>query len=371
MAITVDTNIPAGNGVIDAIDGSVIRLRPDLRTTLEPWFWWHVRVRGCEGQRLRVVMGEPHTLTVRGAVVSRDQGRSWAWVPKYDPSQWEFEVEAGEDDELRLALSIPYTRHDLDAWLAVHDGHPSLSRGELCRSRSGASVPLLRVGNLSGKETRQAVITCRHHACESLASFVLEGLLDAVLADDETGQHLARTWCFQVVPQVDFDGVQAGDQGKSRAPHDHNRDYGPLPPVHPETEAIKDLFANACDHRLHLALDLHCPWVREAWNEHIYIVGHADSRRAELQMRFARLIVTQVRGPLPYRAADTLPHGTAWNVGSLTPASSFGRYASTVAPDTATVATMEFPYAEVEGHAVTAEGARAHGRAMARAIVRL
>jgi hypothetical protein len=60
-----------------------------------------------------------------------------------------------------------------------------------------------------------------------MASYSLEGLMEGILAGDDVGRWLAGHVEFLVVPFVDKDGVEEGDQGKNRRPHDHNRDYGP------------------------------------------------------------------------------------------------------------------------------------------------
>lgn len=369
MPLVVDTAIPAGNGVVESIDGDEIHLRPDLRTTTEPWFWWHIRVRGCAGRRLRVVMTRAHTLTSRGAVVSRDQGRSWQWIEGYDLQQWSFCVDAGPTDELRLALSLPYTRQDLDQWLVRWQGHPALRVETLGLSANGAAVPLLRLGNFTGGEQAQALITCRHHACEAVASYALEGLMDTFLARD--AQDMQRRWSCWVVPQVDYDGVQAGDQGKLRAPHDHNADYAGEPSVHPEIRAIKHLQQHCMDQRQRLALDLHCPWVRDRWNEHIYIVGSSDPHRARQQQTLADALAAIHQGSLPFGEQAIIPFGESWNITAGLPARNFGRYSARQAPAAATVATFEIPYATVRGAAISAAAAREFGASLAQAMADL
>jgi hypothetical protein len=44
---------------------------------------------------------------------------------------------------------------------------------------------------------------------------------------------------FLIVPFVDKDGVEEGDQGKNRHPHDHNRDYA-TPCLYPEVQALRE-----------------------------------------------------------------------------------------------------------------------------------
>ncbi len=95
----------------------------------------------------------------------------------------------------------------------------------LCKSRKGRDIPCLEFG--SGE--RHIVLTSRHHACEATGSYVLEGLLC-----DLHNNPIENTTVF-CVPMIDYDGVCDGNQGKSRKPHDHNRDYNPNTPSIYET----------------------------------------------------------------------------------------------------------------------------------------
>jgi hypothetical protein len=360
--------MPSGNARVISLTDNEVRLAPDVRDTQEPWFYWHVRVRGCAGRIVRFIFEEPNTLTVRGAAVSRDGGWTWQWIPEYDPVQWAFTYNCGPDDELHFSLAMPYTLRNLDQWLAAHRGSPALQAGSLCQSRSGRDVPLLRLGRLDDQETCQALITCRHHCCEMMPSYQLEGLMEGVLADDSTGRALREHVAFSIVPLVDLEGVEAGDQGKSRAPHDHNRDYG-SPSIYPETAAIRHLVNRKLDDRLRLTLDLHGPWVRHRWNEHIYIVGTQNEANAARQQAFAAVLKkANAGGALPYGPDGLLPFGQEWNTwmpGSALCSST--RWMAANVPG-ATCLSMEFPYADVLGTPVTAEAARDFGRAMARAI---
>ena len=82
---------------------------------------------------------------------------------------------------------------------------------------------------------------------------------------------------FFVVPFVDKDGVEDGDQGKNRRPHDHNRDYGGRADgdhsIYASTRALRERIPAWSGGKLRVALDLHCPWIRGEHNEVIYFVG--------------------------------------------------------------------------------------------------
>ncbi len=368
MPIRIDTGVPAGNAIVHAFDGRSLTFAPDLRDTTQPWFYWQFRARGCAGHSLHVTCLAANCLTERGAALSVDGGRSWAWIEDYDPASAAFTLTAGEHDHLRLCLAMPYTRRDLDRWLAANAQHPDLRVHGLCRTAQHRALPWLELGRHDGGECAQVVLSARHHCCEMMASWVLEGLMDAVLADAATGRALRAGLRLLVVPLVDGDGVEAGDQGKSRHPHDHNRDYYEQA-RYPETRALMELVTATCDTRFRLALDLHCPWIRGGNNHHIYIVGSRDPGNAERQAAFARVLEAGRVGPLPYRAAETLAFGKDWNTTpALAPGMTCAGWMLTRAPERVTSATIEIPYAVAGGVTVDPRTARAFGADLAAAM---
>ena len=73
------------------------------------------------------------------------------------------------------------------------------------------------------------------------------------------------------------------------------------------------------------------------------------------------------RGPLPYSQDHNLPFGQSWNTNSSRTLVSSSRWASSL--DHVHLATsVEIPYATAGGVEVTAPGARAFGRDLARAL---
>ena len=126
--------------------------------------------------------------------------------------------------EVRFCFAIPYVEANLRQFLDRHGDSSALRTGVLCKTAKGRSAEVLHAGRLDGPSDYRLAFTCRHHACESVASFVLEGLMESILAQSETGRWFRRV-AVAAIPFVDKDGVEAGDQGKNRKPHDHNRDY--------------------------------------------------------------------------------------------------------------------------------------------------
>jgi hypothetical protein len=49
--------------------------------------------------------------------------------------------------------------------------------------------------------------------------------MSALLSESKDGRWFRENVEVVIVPFMDKDGVEEGDQGKNRKPHDHNRDY--------------------------------------------------------------------------------------------------------------------------------------------------
>lgn len=376
--VQVDTDFPGGNAVIEHVGADRIELRPDLRDTLGDWFYWCIRVRGAAGRDLTVQVRRDAGpgIGVRGPAVSKDGGRHWTWLGADAVTGDEFTLSVPEDAaELRLSFGMSYTAEHLERFLTANAAHSALERGLLTHSDQGRRVDLLRLGNLHGTPERRVLLTCRHHACEMMASHVLEGLMAEVLSGVAEYAHWLREHVeFVVVPVVDTDGVACGDQGKNRAPHDHARDYGAEGGLYPETRAITQLIEDTG--RFDAVLDLHCPNVTGPTNQRGYFVGSEGAGNWDAVQRLAAALEEETAvGPLPYRRADDLPFGTAWNGpanyisrdGRNIPLTSLDAFLADRA-DVGTHAVLEFPYADAHGAEVDEASARAFGLALARSL---
>jgi hypothetical protein len=226
----------------------------------------------------------------------------------------------------------------------------------------------VRAGRLDGDPRLRVLITARHHACEAIANYVLEGMLDAILANDDDGYWFVRNVEVMAVPFMDKDGVDSGDQGKNRRPHDHNRDYiGPS--VYPETAALRTRVRNWSNGKLRAAFDLHCPYLRGDHNEDIYLVGSRNQGMWKQQQDFGTLLEKAIAsGALPYQASHNLPYGKGWNNASNYSAGrSFCQWAEGI-DGLRLSASLEIPYANAGGEIVTPGAARSFGRSLAKAL---
>jgi hypothetical protein len=304
---------------------------------------------------------------VRGPAVSFDEGARWKWLGKQRDNKsftYSFPPKA---DSVRFSFGMPYTEANLKTFLKHIGDNSALKKETLCQSRKGRDVERLRIGKLKGEPEFRVMITCRAHCCEMMTSYVAEGLIEAALADDKDGKWFRKNVEMLVIPFVDKDGVEDGDQGKLRKPRDHNRDYD-TNAIYPETRAIQKFVPQWSAGKLRLTIDLHCPYIRGNFNEFIYLVGSAKPQIWEQQERFGNILERVQKGPLVYRATNNLPFGQAWNTAkNFTAGPSIGRWAGEL-PGVKLATTIEFPYANVLGREVNANTARAFGKDLSRAI---
>ena len=368
--IAVDADFPGGNIIVERIDGNTIFLRPDLRDTSTWWFYWYFRVRGAAGRTLKFQFTGRDPIGTQGPAFSTDGGETWSWLDSeaVNGSSFTYDLDNG-DREVRFCFAIPYLEDNLRQFLQKHSNNPYLSVQELCRTRKGRLVERLHAGKIKGNPKYRVFVTARHHACESTASYALEGLLTAILSDTDIGRWFQNNVEVLAVPFVDKDGVEDGDQGKNRRPHDHNRDYM-NESIYPAVKAIREFVPQWSDTKLKVSIDLHCPHISGKYNEFVYMVGSNDSDIWQEQQKFANILESVHKGKLPYSAQNNLPFGTAWNTGDYYSRLKSCRLWAGEQPGVRMATTFEIPYANVGTTLVTADNARDFGRDLARALRR-
>ena len=303
-----------------------------------------------------------------------DGRRTWRWTDEaFDQDSFRVTILT---DETYLCFAPLYTQENWNCFLANEASRATetsngFSPGFFTTSRKGRPVEILHAGAPADEARHHVVITARHHCCEMIADWTMEGIAATVLGGEGTdAAWLRANVSFSFVPFVDKDGVEEGDQGKNRAPHDHNRDYG-ANAIYPETAAVRGL-VDAIARRygkVDVFIDLHCPWIRGAGNENVYMVGSKFPVHAAQQTAFGDLVEAACGpGDLPYFRADNYPYGTGWNVaGNEADGVSSTKWAGA---NTAIgfVTSFEIPYANVRDVNVTPDRARGLGRAIAEAL---
>ncbi len=364
--MVVDADFPGGNIIVEKIEGSTITVRQDPRDTKGFWFYWYCRVKGCSGRDLRFVFTDGEVIGVRGPAVSLDGGKSWKWLHEPRPVSAEFAYSCPSGvDEVRFCFAIPYVQSNLDAFLSRYPNHPSLRRQTLCKTLKGRDAEWLTLGRLRGRARYRVLLTARHHCCEMMANYVLEGAMESVVSPNALGSWYRDNVLMDVVPFVDKDGVEQGDQGKNRRPRDHGRDYADTS-IYPETAEIRRRWLDDDAQRPHVIFDLHCPYIAGNHNEHAYFVGN-KCNWTELEV-FSPILERTCGGPLPFYAANNLPFGQAWNTGANYVEGRSLAAAAQGLPGVRLAASLEIPYANCEGVEVTPEACRAFGRDLAKSI---
>lgn len=366
----IDGDFPGGNVIVRGIDGDTARISQDVRDTEGFWFYWSFRVRGAAGRTATFAFeAERSLLGTRGPCVSTDGGATWSWLGAQSVKDNSFTYSFADGaNEVYFAVGLPYLETNLRAFLARHKGNAALKQSVLCRSEAGRDVELLHAGRLDGEEQYRMLFTCRHHCCEAMASYVLEGILEAALAPDELGAWYRGRVLVEAVPFVDKDGVEVGDQGKNRKPYDHNRDYAEDPGNrYTSVRAIKARVNSYQKRGLDFTLDLHCPYLKGGeTNEQLYFVGSPHLDHWERVGRLSAILEKTRRGPLPYEARYNLPYGKSWN-NYEGPLMTCGRFNAS-RPWVGTATSIEVPYANCGEVTTSPENVRAFGRDLAAAL---
>lgn len=381
-SIQIDADFPGGNIIVDSIYGDTIFLRQDLRDTEGNWFYWSFRIQGAANRTLCFNFSNGAVIGSRGPAISTDEGISWRWIGDLGYSDTKFQYTFGpEENDVYFSQGMNYTEKDLDRFLQKHKDHPDLKLETLCVSKKGREVELVRISNKDKRPDFKIFLSARHHCGEMMASYVLEGIIDMALSNTEEGRWLREHGDFFIVPFVDKDGVEDGDQGKNRRPHDHNRDYKLR--IYPEINAITMQVPEWTDNKPVFFLDMHCPWLRggsdgdhpDKGNEFVFFTGNDPANDTgnfvEKLHRFSSILeLSNKGGSIPYRASFNLLYGSSWNTAAnrkkpdFQSSKDWGR----TLPNAVFASSIEIPFANASGVVVDAETGRELGNNLAIAI---
>lgn len=361
---------PGGNLKFRGFKDGVAEIAPDLRDTNFPWFYWNFEAVATKTGKVKFAFPVGASrLSAQGPAVSTDGGKSWKWLGKAkthfkkgakdsDSFEWEFK-KAGE--KVRFAQGIPYQRSDFEAFYSEYAASSYMKRGVLTKTRKGVDVPMVVIGN----GPKNVLITARHHSCEAIASYVVEGFMREALSESPAGKEFRDKYTLYVIPFVDLDGVEAGDQGKNRAPHDHNRDYGlGEKALYPEVKAIINLDK---EKKFFVVMDMHAPAVRGDIHEAIYFAGHKSPSNAANSHEFKAWLDEE--RPNATGRIKVLGKPKAAKVSGDT-GIPCGHYFSVYGTQVAYSATFEFAYAN-SNYNYNDKALLKYGEGMCRAFVRL
>jgi hypothetical protein len=363
--LAIDTKFPGGNALVESIEGDTVRIAPDNRDS-KPWFYWNFAVRGAAGRTVTFVL-KPQHIGVHGPGVSTDGAKTWKWLGADNVKDGIFSYAFPADAaDVRFSVGMPYVKSTFDAFLAAYQNHPFVHLETLTETRQCRPVPLLLLSDPNRQATYTVALSARLHCSEMMGSRVLEGIIQGVLADDERGKWLRANADFFIVPFGDFDGVEDGDQGKGRNPHDHNRDFGENS-IYPEVIALKERLPAWTNGRPLVYFDIHDPALKGDVHEVIqFLAGETPEQDANLA-KFADILERDQQGLIIFRKNMIMKFGSGYNRLDAVPPPHASGWARSL-PNCILGATLEMPYANANGFEVNAASAREFGHDIAWAL---
>jgi hypothetical protein len=200
------------------------------------------------------VAGELKTVTIS------EDGRTWRSVPteSLPDNRVQLKVEM-RGAKLFVARIEPYRISDLDRLLASIRENPSVQISSIGRTVAGRDLEMIRIGDPTAPY--RVFVRARAHPWESGSSWIAQGLIQRLLAEDADAKKYLKVFCLYILPMANMDGVARGGTRFNLNGKDLNRnwDVPADPQLVPENAALEKWLeaAIAAGRRPHLALELH------------------------------------------------------------------------------------------------------------------
>ena len=243
----ITANFDAGNiDVISLEDKKDIQLaiRPDVGEEFFQWF--NFRLSGEIGEQyvLNIVnAGEASYLAGwenYQAVASYDR-EYWFRLPtSYKDGKLTIVAEL-ECDTIQIAYFAPYSYERHQDLLAAVQTHPLVSVEHLGETLDKRDLTLVKIADgdsSSDKSKRNIWITARQHPGETMAEWLVEGLLYSLLdSDNATAKLLLEKANFYIVPNMNPDGSVRGHLRTNAVGTNLNREW-----LNPSLEKSPEVF---------------------------------------------------------------------------------------------------------------------------------
>lgn len=296
MRIYIDKDFPGGNIQINRIEGNTIYLEQEIRDTTEWWFYFSFRATAKVKGEYTFIFENGDVISRFGPAISLD-GYNYFFNKETFINNHCFKYSFEENSTVYFAFSYPYQEKHFDIFISKHKDIIKEEMDEL--TNRGRKQYVYSFGNKDGKTF---LLTCRHHACEASANYVLEGAIEQLLISP-----LKNKYSISVIPFVDLDGVIDGDQGKSRYPHDHNRDYIDEP-IYSSIRYIKKHYHN----NLIYYFDLHCPGKWGGIHNYVSLI-EGDETMSERQEKYSTILEKNNCSSIPYQQINNIKYLAQWN----------------------------------------------------------
>ena len=212
----ITSNFDSGNiEVLDASDPAAIKLAIRFDAGDEHMQWFHFRASGVRNQELRLHMTNAAKASYLGgwenyqACASYDR-EHWFRVPtRYENGELIID-HPPEQDAVYYAYFAPYSNERHLDLIAEASCHEACRLEFLGQTLDGRDLDLLVIGD-EGSNKKPCWIIARQHPGESMAEWLIEGLLARLLDDeDPIARALLSRAVFYIVPNMNPDGSARG-----------------------------------------------------------------------------------------------------------------------------------------------------------------
>ena len=295
----ITANFDAGNiEVISLEDKKDIQLaiRPDVGGEFFQWF--NFRITGQ--------IGEQYVLNILNAGEAAFPGgwESYQAVASYDREYW-FRLPTSykdgkltinvdmECENIQIAFFAPYSYERHQDLLAAVQMHPFVTLEHLGETLDKRDLTLVKIsdGDSSSDESKRNIwITARQHPGETMAEWLVEGLMYSLLdGDNATGKLLLDKANFYIVPNMNPDGSVRGHLRTNAVGTNLNRAWSnPSLEESPEVfHVIKKMEATGVDLFYDVHGDEEIPFVFLAGSQG---TPNYNDRLARLRDRFAEVL---------------------------------------------------------------------------------
>lgn len=239
----ITANFDSGNiDVINLNDKKDIQLaiRPDFGGEFFQWF--NFRLEGEVGQQyiLNILnAGEasyPEGWENYQAVASYDR-KHWFRLPTFYKDGKLTIVAELDCEKIQIAYFAPYSYERHQDILAAVQTHPLVSLEHLGETLDQRDLTLVKIGD-GDTNKRNIWITARQHPGETMAEWLVEGLMNSLLdSNNPTGKLLLDKANFYIVPNMNPDGSARGHLRTNAAGINLNREW-----LNPSLEKSPEVF---------------------------------------------------------------------------------------------------------------------------------
>ncbi|MXR67322.1 M14 family metallopeptidase [Shewanella insulae] len=212
----ISANFDGGNIEVinqDDINNVQLAIRPDEGGEFFQWF--NFRLQGEVGQRYTLnIMNAGEASYTKGwegyqAAATYDR-QQWFRLPtQYQDGKLTIEVEL-DCEMIQIAYFAPYSYERHQDLISAVQVHPLVSIEHLGKTLDDRDMTLVKVGD-EDEEKAKIWITARQHPGETMAEWLVEGLLNNLLDGDcPTAKALLDKANFYIVPNMNPDGGVRG-----------------------------------------------------------------------------------------------------------------------------------------------------------------